>query len=405
MKARLNPGDMLASPVFTQDPYPTYRALRESDPVHWSEHWGVWVLTRYADIIAVLKDSATYSNAGRFAALVETLPPEAGEATATISQHNASGMLQSDPPDHTRLRGLIRLAFTPRMVEALRPRVEMLVDDYLDAVDPSGFDLIQDLSFRLPITVILDLMGLPVSDAGRIAELATAVASLQSTGKASAENATRAAAAITEIEDYFAGVCDERRRAPGDDLISKMLAARDQEDRLTQDELINMCVNILFAGHQTTEHLIGNAARLFLDHPVERRRVNADPTLWTSAVEECLRFESPIQRGWRRVATDTELAGRSLRKDDLVYLMLGAANRDPSVFADPDTFDVGREPNRHLAFGYGIHFCIGAPLARIEAPIALRKLFAKFPEVRIKEPPSYHKSVHLRGLERFILEA
>lgn len=392
--------DRLTSPTFIEDRYETYRALRENDPVHWSPRWGVWVLTRYDDILATLREPDTFSNAGRFATFVEGLPPDAQEDAMTISRHNASGMLQSDPPDHTRLRSLVRQAFTPRVVEALRPRVVSLVDEYLDSVDPSGFDLIREFALRLPITVISDLMGLPRTDADRFVVLANEVGSLQATGRAVVENAHRAATAIREIEEHFDQVCRERRRQPGEDLISRMLEAREEGDRMTQDELINMCVNFLFAGHQTTEHLIGNAALLLLDRPSVRTGLDLDPGVWDTAIEECLRYESPIQRGWRRVSRDTEVRGRVVREGQLVYLMLGAANRDPDVFPSPDAFDVRRHPNRHMAFGYGIHFCVGAPLARIEAPIALRRLFARFPDLRLAERPTWQSSIHLRGRDR-----
>ena len=390
---------------FNDDPFPTYARLRAEDPVHWSDAWGVWVVTRYADIQAVIRDSATFSNAGRFAALVESLPPEEMWAADIVRRHNAVGMLQSDPPDHTRLRGLIRQVFTPRVVEGLRPRVDALVARALDRVDPEGFDVIHDLAFRLPISVILELLGLPEEDTDYVARLADDVSSLQSTGRAVSANAHRAATAIVEIEAYFDRVCRARRTALGDDLISRMVSARLDDERLSDDEMINMCVNLLFAGHQTTEHLIGNAALLLLDHPDARQALMSDPSLWDTAIEECLRFQSPIQRAWRRVAAPTSLHGRDLAAGQLVYLMLGSANRDPDVFPEPETFDIRRKPNRHLAFGYGIHFCIGAPLARLEGPIALRHLFTRYPELEVVEPPARVKSIHLRGVDRLAVRA
>jgi cytochrome P450 len=395
----------LAAPDFTDDPYPTYARLRDAEPVHWSDAWGVWVLTRYDDTQTVLRDPATFSNRDRFGTLMRQLPADSQRAAEAMTRHNSVGMLQSDPPDHSRLRALVRQAFTPRVVEGLRPQVTTIVDRLLDAVDPGRFDVVAQVGFRLPITVICALMGLPPEDADLFAAWGDDVASFQATGRAVDENARRAAAAIVAVEEYFRGVVRLRTGHEGEDLISRLTEARDQGDRLTQDELINMCVNFLFAGHQTTEHLIGNGVHTLLCHPQELQAVRSEPALMSSAIEECLRFESPIQRGWRRATRDVQMRGQMIREGDLVFMMFGSANRDPAVFEAPDEFRVRREPNRHLAFGYGIHFCIGAPLARIEAPIAIARLLGRFPRLHVAEPPSWQPNIHLRGLRALWLSA
>lgn len=389
---------ILGTPTFTDDPYPVYRRLREEDPVHWSDTWSVWVMTRYDDIQAVLRDPETFSNRGRFASLMGQLPAHIQLQAASVTRHNSSGMLQEDPPNHRRLRTLVRDAFTPRVIDGMRPRVREIIDGFLDEIDPTEpFDLIERLAFRLPITVISELMGLPRADSERFALWADDVASFQATGHADADNARRAARAIEAVEDYFREVCDARRRTPADDLISRLVMAREEGDRLTQEELLNMCVNLLFAGHQTTEHLIANGLHALLRHPDQLRLLYEQPDLLPSAVEECLRYESPIQRAWRRVDVDTTVRGRTLRAGDLVFAMLGSANRDPDVFDDPDRFDITRSPNRHLAFGYGIHFCIGAPLARLEAPLALGALLERWPGLRLAGESTRERNIHLRG--------
>lgn len=394
----------LGAAAFTADPYPTYAALRDTDPVHWSDAWSVWVLTRYVDIHRILKQPHLFSNAGRFEALMDQLPGSAQEDVAAVVRHNSAGMLQSDPPDHTRLRQLVRNAFTPRVIEEMKPRVQNIVDQLLDELHPLGrADFIDRFAFRLPLTVICDIMNLPVSDSERFLALGNDIASVQATGRADLENAKRGARAVEEIEDYFRAIIQDRMRHPGTDLISRMVLARDQGDQLSEDELVGMCVNFLFAGHQTTEHLIGNGLFTLLRHPDQLARLQVDGGLVQSAVEECLRYESPIQRGWRRATADIEFEGKQISNGDLLFLMLGSANRDPAIFERPDTFDIGRSPNRHLAFGHGIHFCIGAPLARLEAPIAISTVLARFPSLRVGDEPEWEPNVHLRGLRSLTL--
>jgi cytochrome P450 len=395
----------LASPGFIQNPYPVYEALRDRAPVHWSERWGVWVLTRYDDTLAVLRDHDTYSNVDRFSRLLDQLPPMVQADVDVLRDYHSTGLIQSDPPDHTRLRGLVRLAFTPRAVEEFRPRIESIVADLLDeaTADPS-FDLVRDFAFKVPAVVVGEMLGVPNIDLDQILRWNTDMIGLQATGGASEEHARRAAVAITELQAFFGDVVDEHRRHPRPSLIGSLIQAQDDGDQLTRDELISTAITIMFAGHDTTKNLISNGSLLLLRDPASLARFRADAAIRSNAVEEMLRFESPIQRGWRRVAHETTLRGQRLREGDLVYYMFGAANRDPEVFDEADRFDITRQPNRHLAFGYGIHFCIGAPLARLEGTVALSALFDRYQRIELAEDDvEWQPSVHVRCPSRLRL--
>jgi len=395
----------LGSAAFIDDPYPAYRILREADPVHWSEAWGVWVVTRYDDVVALLKDPVTYSNRDRFSAMAEMLPGDVQAQVQPLVRHNSVGMLQSDPPDHTRLRRLVRDVFTPRVIESIRLRVQEIVDGILDAAALQGhIEVVHDLAYRLPMQVICELLGVPPRDHEQFFAWAEAVSSFQATGKATATNALRAATATLDVEAYFDRLCAHRRGGSSDDLIGVMMAAEDAGDRLGHEELINMSVNLLFAGHETTKSLIANGLLTLLRHPGKIDDVEGGRVVAGSVIEECLRFESPIQRAWRRVARDHDMAGRTLREGQLVFMMLGSANRDERRFPDPDSFLPFRPDNRHVAFGYGIHFCIGAPLARIEAPIAISTLLRRFPAARLAGDVTWNPNVHVRSPRSLVLD-
>lgn len=389
--------EQLQSPDFVRDPFPTYRTMREEQPVYWSEAWGVWVLTRYDDVMAVLREPNRFSNAGRFARFLDSLPDSVQPDVEPLRKHYASGMIQSDPPDHTRLRDLVRLAFTPRVVEGIRGKVEALVTELLDSVPSNQFDLVDALAFPLPLMVISALLGVPATDRDRILVWSHDINDLQATGAAAAERARRASRSMVEIEEYFRDLCAERRAEPRDDLISTMLAAQQDSDRLSEAEMINMCVTFLIAGHETTKLLLGSAVQTLFTHIEQLEALKRDPGLYLLAIEEVMRYESPIQRGWRLMADDAVIHGQQIRAGQLVFMMFGAANRDPTRFDDPERFDISRGNTRHLAFGYGVHFCIGAPLARLEAPIALKLLFERFPKLRLLEGSEITPSIHMRG--------
>jgi cytochrome P450 len=348
-------------------------------------------------VIAVLREPNRFSNNGRFARFLDNLPESVQADVEPLRKHYASGMIQSDPPDHTRLRDLVRLAFTPRVVEGLRGRVEKLVRELLDSVHADQFDLVAVLAFPLPLMVISALLGVPAADRDRILVWSHEINGLQATGSAASERARLASRSMVEIEEYFRELCAERRAEPRDDLISTMLAAQQDSDRLTEAEMINMCVTFLIAGHETTKLLLGSAVQTLFTHPDQLEALMHDPGLYPPAIEEVMRYESPIQRGWRLMADDAVIDGHQIHAGQLVFMMFGAANRDPTRFDDPDRFDISRASNRHLAFGFGVHFCIGAPLARLEAPIALKLLFERFPKLRLLDGAEITPSIHMRG--------
>lgn len=392
--------EQLQSPDFIRDPFPTYRALRERSPVYWSEAWGLWVLTRYDDVLTVLRAPQPFSNAGRFARFLDGLPKDVQAEVAPLRRHYSEGMIQSDPPDHTRLRNLVRTAFTPRVVDGMRVRVERLVASLLDSVESDSFDLVEKLTYPLPVMVVSELLGVPVEDRDRFLAWSHNINGLQATGAVDPGRARLAAGSMVDFEDYFRLLCTERRARPRDDLISLMLAAQQDSDRLTDGELINMCVTFLVAGHETTKLLIGSAVQTLLHHTDQLESLRRDPSLTPSAIEEVLRYESPIQKGWRLVTSDVEVGGQNIRAGQLVFLMFGAANRDPVQFVEPERFDIRRSSNRQIAFGHGVHFCIGAPLARLEGPIAIDQLFRRFPNLGLLPGMEITQSIHFRGPQR-----
>jgi hypothetical protein len=391
----------LTDPGYFQDPYPALAAIREATRLYWSEAWGVWVVTRHEDVLAILKDPQRFSNAGRFSAYLDQLPATAAPYVEPLRRHYATGMLQSDPPAHSRLRPLINKAFTPRVVDGSRERIAAIVDELIAEFREQGqADVLARFAYPLPAIVICELMGVPVGDRHLLIELSDGVVGIQRSGRAVVdEHLVRSADSIVQIEDYFRDLCRERRERPGDDLITALVEAEESGDRLSEPELISMCTTLMIAGHETTRNLIANGLLTLLRRPGDLERVRRDEGLLGTAIEEMLRFESPIQRGWRRVAQDSELHGERLGEGQLVYLMLGAANRDPRLFDDPDRFDMERQPNRHCAFGHGVHFCIGAPLSRLEARIAFPALLALPGLALATDTVRWIESVTHRGLE------
>jgi cytochrome P450 len=312
-------------------------------------------------------------------------------------------MLFQDPPDHTRLRALVSKAFTPRAVEAMRPRIQEIVNELLDRVVPTGtMDIIADLAYPLPVTVICEMLGVPVPDQGPIRQWSTDLArSLDAVGlPGDPEIAARGTQARHALGEYFRGLIPERRQHPRSDLLSALIAAEEAGDRLTESELLAMCVLLFVAGHETTVNLIGNGVLALLNHPGELRRLQEDPTLTPSAVEELLRYDSPVQRTARIPSTEVEIDGRKIKPGAVVVAAIGAANRDPTKFVDPDRLDLGRRDNRHVSFGFGIHACLGAPLARLEAQVAIGTLARQVPRLRLAtDRLEWRESSTLRGLK------
>ena len=383
-------------PEFHADPYPFYRRLRELDPVHQTP-MGFWVLTRYDDCVAVLRDQRF----GReeFQQMLSAVYGDATEQPAL-----PRSMLFRDPPDHTRLRGLVSKAFTPRTIEVMRGHIQEIVDRLIGrALAQGGMDVIEDLAYPLPVTVICEMLGVPVNDHASIRGWSSDIArSLDAIGLPSDQGIVdRGRAARRALADYFRALVPERRAKPQPDLLSGLLAAEEQGDKLTEHEVIAMCLLLFIAGHETTVNLIGNGLLALLQHPDQLALVQGDPALVPNAVEELLRFDSPVQRTARMPVTEVEIAGHRIDKGAMVITALGAANRDPAQFTEPDRLDVTRRDVRHISFGYGIHFCLGAPLARVEGQIALGTLLRRAPRLVLAETaPEWRESSVLRGLKR-----
>ncbi len=362
------------------DPYPWYHQMRAQAPVYWEEQEGHWVLTRYADVVSVLKDP----RASVERTFGGTFPPEPlRQELCKIGNALANQMVFVDPPQHTRLRGLVSAAFTPRVVQAMRPRIQQIVDDLLDQVQAQGeMDVIRDLAYPLPVTVIAEMMGVPLADRDHLRRWSEAFFAFLEGRTTLVQNYTFLNS-LEEMTDYFRHLIRRLPQTPQDTLLSALAAAREQDDRLSEAELFANCLLLLSAGHETTVNLIGNGTLALLRHPDQYARLRQDPGLIPTAVEEFLRYDSPVQWTGRRVNAEMEIGGHRIASGQFVVLGLGAANRDPAQFPDPDRLDISRRENRHMAFGHGIHFCAGAALARQEAQVAFETMLRRLPDLRL----------------------
>ncbi len=360
------------------DPYPLMRRLREEDPVHWSGRLGGWLLTRYADVHAALNDPRL--SADRITPFADHVSGADGSPLAELAKALGLWAVFRDPPDHTRLRAAMNRAFVPAAVNRLEPAIEALVDGFLERAEAAGaMDVIGDLAYPLPVAVIGKLLGVPAEDFARLKAWSDDLATVVGTALALPDKHERAARSWGAMRDYFASLIAARRAAPPADALGAMIRAREEDARLDEAELVANAVLLLFAGHETTTNLIANATLALLRNPQELARLKRHPELAESAVEEFLRYDGPVQALTRIARAELELSGRRIRPGERLILMLTAANRDPAQFRKPDRLDLAREPNRHIAFGYGIHFCLGAPLARLEARIALSRLVERLP--------------------------
>ena len=391
------PDDLLA-PEAVRDPDGAAAVLRAHDPVHWSPTHRAWLVTRFDDVVAAFRNPALSSD--RVRPVMARRGPERPSADAS---HRMLGLISewmvvTDPPAHTRLRRLAGAAFKQQQIAAMEERIQTLVDGLVDgflAEGPRG-DLIAGVAYPLPAIVIAEMLGAPPEDRDRFREWSDelALVAFGAGGDARPDRHERALRGLEEMAEYFRGLVARRRREPAGDMLSAMIAGDTpsggvEEHGLTDDELVGMCALLLFAGHETTTNAIANTVRLLTADPELRDRVREDPALINPAVEEALRLAGPIKVLVRWVVSDHELRGRTIRAGERVYLLLCGANRDPERFSDPDTVDLARERATHVAFGRGVHACIGAQLARIETRIALGTLLRRLPGLRVEGDPAW----------------
>ncbi len=362
-------------PEYLSNPYPLYQQLRETDPVFWDEEQrGCWVLTTYADVTASLRDLRFSAQRMR----IETgwIPAELTERLESPISALTRQILVLDPPDHTRLRGLVSRAFTPRMVEQLRPRIQQLVDELLAPAQEQGqIEVISELAYPLPAMVIAEMLGVPAEDRERFTQWTTdfgmLIEVLDGGGRENiAQQVTQSLQGVNECLEYFRDMLRKPRERSQETLLQVMQQTQEQGEMLNEEELLGNCVLLLTAGHGTTTHLIGNGLLALLRHPEQMEQLRDDPALLPTAVAELLRYDSPVQLTSRVATENLSIRGKEITAGQEVLLCLGAANHDPAQFAHPETLDLRRQENRHLVFGQGIHFCLGAPLASVEAEIA-----------------------------------
>jgi cytochrome P450 len=385
----------LLDPEVLANPYPLYERLRTEAPVYWDPYLHAWVVTRYADVITVLH----HFSANR------TPTPEQFAAIglaelAPVAQVMVKQMLFMDAPDHTRLRGLASTAFTPARVEALRSHIREILDDLLEPLLVAGrMDVIADLAAPLPAIVTAEMMGVPIADADQLKEWSADFAEVLGNFQHNPDRASRTLKCVEEMTSYFRDAIQSQRDQPRDGLINALLTAEIDGDRLTEEEIIANCIVTMVGGQETTTNLIGNGMLTLLRHPDELERLRNDLTLIPSAVEELLRYESPSQHTARICPEDTELGGKKIRKGQAVIAVMGAGNRDPERFPDPDRLDLSRTDNRHLAFGWASHFCFGAPLARIEGQLVFEAIARRMANVKLESGPLvWRDNLGLRGL-------
>jgi cytochrome P450 len=391
------------TPQFREDPYQFFQLLREHEPVHHTP-MGVYMLSRYTDASAIVRDPALSNNernSDLYQAFAEA-NPEHGPGPFD-DEFGQAVILFLDPPDHTRLRGLVSKAFTPKVIGRLRPRIEQIVDERLEAVAARGdgrMDVVTDLAYPLPVVIICELLGVPPEDHATFQGWSSDLAhSIDPDPLISPEQQGRIMAAADAFLDYFRALIERRRRDPGDDLLTGLIAAEDGGDRLSENELLATGLFLLIAGHETTVNLIGNGTLALLRNRDQLHRLHYEPDLDRNAIEELLRFDSPVTFTQRITLADYQLGDVTIPARQQVIPILAAANRDPEVFSEPDRLDLGREnANRHLAFGGGHHFCLGAALARLEGEVAIPALVRRFPTVELDGTPERRDTFTLRGL-------
>jgi cytochrome P450 PksS len=389
----------LAAPHVRQNPYPVYAELRRTDPialVHMPFFGKTYFISRYADVLDALKDPRI-SNDVTGSTATKNFSTWMPKSVGVLGEQ----MLSKDDPEHRRLRDLVHKAFTPKRIQAMADRVTAITDELLNKADQQNqVDLIADFALPIPLVIISEMLDVPERDRMYFHQLTATFLESTSSGLL---HAVRSYGKLRKIIRYFEDLIADRRQRPGDDLISALIAAEEAGDRLSQDELVGMLFLLLLAGHETTVNLIGSGALALLEHPTELAALRADATLWDSALEELLRFTNPVELSSPRHAKETfTWRGVTIPAGHRMLVGIGSANRDETVFPDPDRLDIRRSPNKHLAFGFGPHYCLGAPLARMEGRIALQTLIERFPQLTLAVPPAalvWRSSTLVRGLK------
>lgn len=395
----------LSEPEVRADPYALYAKIRSQDPVHWDEDQGFWVLTRYDDVVSTLRDKQRFSKAKGLKLALNRLPGEEREVARPVFDTFSYQMLYADPPYHTRLRGLVNKAFTPRIVAQMEPRIQDVVDQMLDAVQESGrMDVIGDLAYPLPATVIMELMGLPVEERDQFKQWSDDFFAALGVVHHEPEVFETARKSLAEVTDYICNLRDQLQKDPRDDLLSEIVIAEEQGDQLNRHEVVANSILLLAAGHETTTNLIGNGLLALMRHPNQMQKLKGDPSLIDSAVDELMRYDNPVQIVWRVATENLEIGGKQVKEGQFVNVIVGAANRDPAQFDEPDRLDIEREDNRQVGFGLGTHYCVGAPLARLEGRIAIETVLRRLPDLRLESKDlSWQENPILRGLESLLV--
>ena len=394
----------LLTPERVTDPYPVFAELRDNRPVFYNERYRAWFIHRHDDLLAALKDPRFSSD--RIGPVFEhKLTESQRRERAPTYRILGEWMVFRDPPDHTRLRKLVSRAFTPRAISLWRPRIIEVTDSLIADLAPRGhMDVISDFAYPLPAVVIAEMMGVPASDRDLFKDWSDDLMVLVFGARGVEGRRERAQGGLVELSEYLGGLVRRFRTEPAENLIHTLIRAQEGDDTLTDDEIVGTCILLLFGGHETTTNLIGNGLHALLAHPdeLERLRANDDGEYLRAATEEILRFDGPSKMQVRMAADDVDLGDQVIRRHDMVYLVQAAANRDPDVFAEPDSFDLERNPTDHLGFGFGLHYCLGAAVARLEGAIALDALVRRLPDLRAgPEAPEWHPTLISRGMASF----
>ena len=390
---------------FIADPYPVYTQMRERAPIWYHEPTDHWLVSRFADVNALLRDRRFGRTYHHVATHAEMGRPEEPDWHGPFWHLIRSGILDMEPPDHTRVRALVSKAFTPRMVEGMRDRIQGMMDGLVDGVEGGGeFDLISTLAEPLPVAVIAELLGVPNEDRGLLRPWSADICGMYEL-RPSEETARTAVRACVEFSDYLRTLSRERRADPRDDLISALAQVLDEGERLTEDELIGTCVLLLNAGHEATVNVTGNGWWSLFRNPDQLARLRDDAGLVPRAIEELMRWDTPLQMFERWVLEDSEICGAAVPKGAELGLLFGSANRDPAVFDRPDDLDVGRDPNPHVSFGAGVHFCLGAPLARLELETSFSTVLRRLPALQLVAEPRWKPNYIIRGLRELRVAA